>query len=312
MMKPRVWSALGAAAMLTVFMTAGLPPVSPTPVAAQPRWGANYFPNVPLTTQDGDTVKFYDLIRGKVVAISLIYTTCHYSCPLETARLAQVQKLLGHRMGRDVLFVSISINPDFDTPEVLKDYANKYHAGPGWLFVRGKASDVELLSKKLGLYSSPNPDNKDGHTPMLLIGNEPTGQWIHGSAVDNPKYTATMIDQWVGGWKKDGPAKSYAEAKPIVTPARGQYLFSTRCSVCHSIGEGDKVGPDLGRATAMRSRAWLTRYITAPDSMLKHGDPTARALFERYKPAQMPNLSLTASEVEELIGYLESRTPPAP
>src|SRR5262244_1024153 len=58
-------------------------------------WGANYFPNVMLTTQDGENVRFYDdLIKDKVVAINLIYTTCKYNCPLETARLAQVQKML--------------------------------------------------------------------------------------------------------------------------------------------------------------------------------------------------------------------------
>jgi protein SCO1/2 len=307
-MKLRAWAALGAAATLIQFLTGGPSPLRPAPVAAQSRWRANYFPNVPLTTQDGEAVKFYDLIRGKVVAINLIYTTCHYSCPLETARLAQVQKLLGDRMGRDVLFLSISINPDFDTPAVLKEYATRYHAGPGWLFVRGKPADIELLSKKLGLYSSPNPDNKDGHTPMLLIGNEPTGQWIQGSGVDNPRYTATMIDEWVGGWKREGPARSYADAKPIETLGRGQYLFSTRCSACHSIGDGDKVGPDLSTVTAVRSRAWLTRYISAPDAMLKEGDRTARALFARYQPVQMPNLSLTRSEVEAVIGYLESRT----
>jgi protein SCO1 len=310
-MRSRMAAAAIAAVALIGSIAAGVPRQQQArETAAQARWGGNYFPNVSLTTQHGQGVKFYDLIRGKVVAINLIYTTCHYSCPLETARLGQVQTLLGDRMGRDVLFLSISINPEYDTPAVLKDYAKKYHAGPGWLFVRGKPSDIELLSKKLGLYSSPNPDNKDGHTPTLLIGSEPTGQWIHGSGIDNPRYTATMIDQWVGGWKKDGPAKSYAEARPIVTPGKGQYLFSTRCSACHSIGEGDKIGPDLASATTTRSRAWLTRYISSPDAMLKEGDPTARALFARYKPVQMPNLNLTKSEVEDLIAYLQSRTRP--
>lgn len=101
-----------------------------TPSAAQSRRGANYFPNVALTTQDGATVHFYDdLLKGKIVAINLIYTTCKYSCPLETARLAQVQRILGDRMGRDVFFYSITIDPEHDTPEVLKAYAAKFHAG---------------------------------------------------------------------------------------------------------------------------------------------------------------------------------------
>src|SRR3954471_20335670 len=153
--------------------------LSSDPAGAQSsRWGADYFPNVELTTQDGKVVRFYDdLVKDKIVAIDLIYTTCQYACPLETARLAQVQKLLGDRMGKDVFFYSITIDPRHDTPAVLKAYAEQFGAGPGWLFLTGSQSDVDLVSKKLGLYSPPNPSNKDGHTPALLIGNEPAGQW---------------------------------------------------------------------------------------------------------------------------------------
>src|ERR1044071_10046112 len=116
------------------------------------QWGDTHFPNVELLTQDGKKVRFYDdLIKGKIVAIDLIYTTCKYNCPLETARLVQLQKLLGDRMGKDVFFYSISIEPETDTPEVLKAYAEKYHVGPGWLFLTGKLADIKLLSHKLGL-----------------------------------------------------------------------------------------------------------------------------------------------------------------
>src|SRR5919205_4136244 len=99
--------------------------VHPTPVAADnARWGVDYFPNVTLTTHEGRTVRFYDdLIKGKIVALDLIYTTCKYACPLETARLAQVYRVLGDRMGRDVFFYSITIDPEHDTPAVLKEYA---------------------------------------------------------------------------------------------------------------------------------------------------------------------------------------------
>ena len=120
--------------------------------ADNPRWGADYFPNVTLTTQDGARVRFYDdLVKGKIVAINLIYTTCKYACPLETARLAQVAKLLGDRMGRDVFFYSITIDPDHDTPQVLKEYAAKYQTGPGWTFLTGKKDEIEVISKKRGL-----------------------------------------------------------------------------------------------------------------------------------------------------------------
>jgi len=84
------------------------------------RWGVNVFPNVTLTTHHGQSVRFYDdLIKGKIVAVDLIYTTCKYARPLEAARLAQVQRLLGDRMGRDVFLYSITIDPDHDTPAML-------------------------------------------------------------------------------------------------------------------------------------------------------------------------------------------------
>src|SRR5471030_2095927 len=91
------------------------PPPSPS------HWGKDYFPNVPLTTQDGTTVHFYDdLLKGKIVAINVIYTHCEDECPLETAKLAQVQRLLGDRVGKDVFFYSITIDPKRDTPKVMK------------------------------------------------------------------------------------------------------------------------------------------------------------------------------------------------
>jgi len=75
------------------------------PASAANRWGANYFPNTELITMDGKKVHFYDdLIKGKVVAITMIYTQCKDACPLETARMREVQKVLGDRVGKDIFF----------------------------------------------------------------------------------------------------------------------------------------------------------------------------------------------------------------
>jgi protein SCO1 len=130
------------------------------------------------------------------VAIDLIYTHCQDACPLETARLAQVQKMLGDRVGKDIFFYSISIDPERDTPAELKAYAEKFHAGPGWTFLTGKKSDIDLISQKLGLYSDPK-ESRDGHTAFLLLGNEPAGQWIRNSALDNPRFHSVLIDDWL-------------------------------------------------------------------------------------------------------------------
>ena len=284
--------------------------VQSIPIAADnTRWGAGYFPNVVLTTQDGVPVHFYDdLVKGKIVAIDLIYTTCKYACPLETARLSQVAKLLGDRMGRDVFFYSITIDPDHDTPEVLKAYAEKYQAGPGWTFLTGKQQDIELISKKLGLYSEPNPSNPDGHTPMLLVGNEESGQWMRNSALDNPKFLARTIGDWLNSWQTARkPMKSYAEV-PTLTFDRGEYTFRNHCAACHTIGHGDHLGPDLAGVAATRDRQWLARFIVAPDQVVAAGDPIAKALLEKYKGVLMPNLGLGTADAAVLIDYIAARS----
>jgi protein SCO1/2 len=286
---------------------------SPQPapaVSAGTRWGANYFPNVPLTNQDGKTLRFYDdLLKDKVVAIDLIYTNCLDKCPLETAMMVQVKKMLGDRVGKDVFFYSISIDPKRDTPEALKAYAEKFHTGPGWQFLTGKAEDIELISKKLGLYSTPDPADRDGHTPILMIGDVAAGQWARHSALDNPRFLARKISELLGDWNmgRTEAAKSYAAASPLVF-ARGEHLFTTRCAACHTIGRGDGLGPDLLGVAGARDRAWLLRFISVPDQVLAEKDPLATALFKKFKGIQMPNLRLAEADAALLLDYIQFRT----
>lgn len=268
------------------------------------------FPNVELITHNGKKVRFYDdLIKGKVVAIELMYTTCKYNCPLETARLVQVQKLLGDRMGKDVFFYSITIEPDKDTPEVLKAYTEKYHIGPGWTFLTGKEADINLISRKLGLDFLPNPNDPDGHTPSLLIGNEATGLWMRNSALDNTKFLALKIEQMIGyrAQPVDTVAASQVGAGKLNID-KGQYLFATRCAACHTIGSGDKVGPDLLGVTSVRDLNWLRRTITEPDKLLAEKDPIATALFKKYNEVQMPKLGLPEADVNSLLDFLRRET----
>jgi protein SCO1 len=277
-------------------------------------WGADYFPNVPLITQDGKVVRLYDdLLKGKSVAINLIYTTCSASCPLETARLVQVQRILGDRVGKDVFFYSISIDPKRDTPEVLKAYMQKYHVGPGWLFLTGNEEDIKLIGRKLGLSSLTDAATRDGHRPSLMIGNEPAGQWMRNSAVDNPRFLAITMANFFG-WKDREPARSYAELRELPKVDRGEYLFRARCAACHTIGKGDGIGPDLMNVTRRRDHCWVARYIAEPDRVLAEGDPIATKLFAKYENVRMPNLNLGAEDVASLISYVErqARPPPQP
>jgi protein SCO1/2 len=86
-----------------------------------------------LRTHEGREVRFYDdLLRDKMVVISFMYTNCTATCPITTHNLVQVQHLLGARVGRDIFMYSITITPEQDTPEVLREYARHHGVGPGW------------------------------------------------------------------------------------------------------------------------------------------------------------------------------------
>ena len=301
------WQNLTTAATACAVVCAAVVLVSQLRPSAGERWAADSFPNVPLITQDGATVRFYDdLLKGKAVAINLIYTTCEDECPLETARMVRVQRLLGDRVGKDLFFYSISIDPRRDTPEVLKEYAQKFGVGPGWLFLTGQENDIRLIAKKLGMSYSRNTTSTDGHGTVLMLGDEPTGQWMQNSAEDNPRFLASTIETFLG-WRSEQPATSYAEAQPL-TLDRGGYVFRTRCLGCHTIGKGDVVGPDLAGVTARRDSAWLARYLAEPDRVLAAGDPIAAALFAKYHQIPMPNLKLDSEDVAALLSYLEAQS----
>ena len=297
-----------ALATALVFAAMTALPLCPAAADNGSPWSENYFPNVPLVTQDGKTVHFYgDLLRGKMVVINFIYTKCGDTCPLETAKLAQVQRLLGDRVGKDVFFYSISIDPERDTPQELKAYADKFRVKPGWLFLTGDKADVELIRKKLGQAARPGENPLTGHSTSLTLGNEATGQWMQDSALDDPKYVAVMVGDWLSSWQHHTPGRSYAEAR-TVDADKGAYLFKTRCAACHTIGHGDGVGPDLIGVSSIRSRTWLTQFIEMPDKMVTERDPIATTLYNKYKQVQMPNLRLGDTDVAALIAYLDTQT----
>jgi protein SCO1/2 len=278
-------------------------------------WGASYFPNIPLVTHRGERVRFFDdLIKDKVVAVNFIYTKCSDACPMETARMLEVQKLLGDRIGKDIFFYSISIDPAQDTPEVLKAYAENWKTGPGWTFLTGKEEDITLLRKKLGVFDADT--KKKDHNLSLVIGNQKTGRWMKRSPYENPYILATQLGSWLHNWKLPGAAdRDYANAPEVRNISTGEELFRGRCAPCHTVGEGDRgdveqrrVGPDLFNVTKQRDRAWLERWMMHPDEMLAEKDPLAMKLLAQYKNIVMPNLRLSRSDVDNVLGYIEEES----
>ena len=133
-----------------------------------------YFTNVVLVNQNGEKMRFYDdLLRGKVVIINSFFATCTGSCLPLTRNLEKLQQGLGARMGKEVNIISISVDPEVDTPASLKAYAKKLNAGPGWYFLTGTRESVDFALKKIGHFV----DNKESHLNIFVIGNERTGLW---------------------------------------------------------------------------------------------------------------------------------------
>ena len=274
-------------------------------------WGAEYFPNVELTTDSGEVVRFFDdMVEDKVVMINFIYTTCVDVCPMETAQLVQVQRLLADRLGKDVFFYSISIDPDHDTPEVLAEYKQRFRAD--WTFLTGNEDDITLLRKKLGLYIEEIQDGSNNHNVNMVIGNQATGRWMKRSPFENPHVLADQIGNWLHGWKAPPVQQAdYADAPELRSISKGEQLFRTRCTSCHTISgkePEDALGPDLIGVTAQRDPEWLLNWLRAPDQMLRDEDPTAMALLEKYNGLPMPNLRLNRKEVDYLLEYIATET----
>ena len=135
---------------------------------------ANYFSDVELINQDGKKVHFYsDILKGKTVVVNAFFTSCTSVCPPMNRNMEKIQEVLGNRVGRDVFLVSMTVDPETDTPARMKEYAQKFHAGPGWIFLTGKKENLDWALYKLGQYV----EKKDDHTTIFIIGNEPTGLW---------------------------------------------------------------------------------------------------------------------------------------
>ena len=152
---------------------------------------AKYFTDVELTNQDGKKVRFYsDVLKGKTVVVNAFFTTCTSVCPPMNRNMEKIQEALGDRVGRDVFLVSITVDPENDTPARMKEYAKKFHAGAGWTFLTGKKENLDWALYKLGQYV----ENKDDHTTVFIIGNEPTGLWKKAFGMANVAELVQLVE----------------------------------------------------------------------------------------------------------------------
>src|SRR5438876_12205985 len=158
-----------AALLLLMAMLVPLTPVQADESQQQPLPIIGPAPAFALTSQDGAPVALNDL-RGKVVAVAFIFTTCGSTCPLLTAKMVQVQHQLGADFGAKVAFISITLDPEHDTPEMLKLYAQAYEADPaGWSFLTGDPAAVRDVVRRYGVYAAKSDDGSIDHPNLISI-----------------------------------------------------------------------------------------------------------------------------------------------
>ena len=144
-----------------------------------------YLPNIPLVAHTGETFNFYDdLVRDRIILLNFFVVQCTEGrCPAANQNLRKVQDMLGERMGKDVFFYSVTLEPEKDTVPVLKEYAEDiFEVKPGWLFLTGKARDIELLRRRQG-FVDPDPErdrdvSNHSSSGRLIVDNKESGSMV--------------------------------------------------------------------------------------------------------------------------------------
>jgi protein SCO1 len=166
-----------------------------TPAEAKPlkakRDPRAYFTDTELLTQDGKKVRFYsDVLKGRVVVLSTMYTSCEEACPLITEQLKKISENLGPQFGKEIFFIAITNDAGRDNPQALKKYATKHKTlGPGWTYLTGKKTDVDAILKKLGAWS----EHIESHTTQLIVWNFNTDRGRKMAANMPPEAVAQQI-----------------------------------------------------------------------------------------------------------------------
>jgi len=187
-------------------------------------------PNLELVNQEGEKVKFYDLIKDKVVALNFIFTSCKTICPPMGANFANLKKKMEDRVkSKELVMLTMSIDPLTDTPQRLKAWSSKFEAGEGWTLLTGETKNINTILKKLKVYTAL----KEEHAPVILLGKEGTDNWVRTNGLANVDELAKTLN-------------SYLPKKVAVTPKvnRDEKYF-TNVLLKNQNGEEKKLYKDL-------------------------------------------------------------------
>jgi len=149
-------------------------------------------PDATVLDQNGRKLRFYtDLVKGKTIAVNFIFTTCTTICPPMTANFAKVQKTMMAHGQKDFYLISVSVDPENDTPAKLKAYAEMFQAKPGWTFVTGTRAELQSIWQAFSVYSG---GAKQDHAPTVVIGNDARHSWTYASGLTSANKLVAVIE----------------------------------------------------------------------------------------------------------------------
>ena len=156
---------------------------TPAPEPRYTRTTAAYAPpDVPLTSAEGTSTRLGAILgAGGPLFLQFIFTSCTTVCPVMSTSFAGMQSRLGPNDARP-RFVSISIDPAYDTPERLRHYAKRFDAGAGWQFFTGRAEDIAAVQKAFDAYPG---NNKMRHVPVTFFRAAPGKRWVRLEGLPN-------------------------------------------------------------------------------------------------------------------------------
>jgi protein SCO1 len=203
----------------------------------------------------------------------------------------------------------MTVDPANDTPERMKAFADAFDAGSGWLFLTGKVEDIRAINYKLGDRSDRGLND---HRNEIVLGNDAIGDWQRASAFGDLGSLAESVRQMNPKWLNEvhlPQRDERVDLKNVALPDDpGQMLFKRMCAPCHTIGVGDRVGPDLRDVSARRDHAWLISFIKNPKKAFAENDPTALALAARFPGVRMPVLRLTEADAVDVLDYVDRQS----
>lgn len=153
-------------------------------------------PDIKLTDQDGREVSIYSgLMKDKLVVLNLFYTTCTGVCPTAGLWFSRLQDKLGERLGREVVLVSLSINPDVDTPEKVNQWASRWRRRPGWTLLTSKEKEARVLVKRFLAYEAIGT-----HSPVVFVGDgaRPSIEWVRVDVLNEGRTLSDFLEKGKG------------------------------------------------------------------------------------------------------------------